>query len=160
VTEPGAPKLSREQHIYPIGSFVKITHAMGLIVGATAAIAGMASPAFAATPAPPLTVDSMKAKVDTKAEHITAKLQALQTRLATKPKLVAAKVTLQADITKALADTAAWRTQADAAVTKAGVRACDAAHQTVKADVVKLHADLATANATKKTTATVPSASH
>jgi len=124
---------------------MKIFRAAGLIVGATTVVVGLAGPAFATTPEPPRTVESMKAKVDTKAAHITAKLQALQTRLATKPKLAAAKTTLQADITKALADTATWRAQVDAATTKAGIRAADPAHVVVKADLAKLHTDLTTA---------------
>jgi Skp family chaperone for outer membrane proteins len=130
---------------------MNIVRAAGLIVGVTVAVGGLAGPAFAATPEPPRTVDSMKAKVDGKAQHITAKLQALQSRLATKPKLAAARTTLQADITKALADTATWRTQVDAATTKDGIRAADPAHQTVKADLVKLQADLAAAKGATKT---------
>ena len=130
---------------------MKIVRTLGLVIGATAAVAGLAGPAFAATPQPPRTVDELKAKVDTKAQHITAKLQTLQARLATKPKLTAAKATLQADITKALADTAAWRQQTDAATTKVGIRAAATAHQTVKTDLAKLHADLATAKGTKTT---------
>jgi Skp family chaperone for outer membrane proteins len=130
---------------------MKIVRTLGLVIGATAAVAGMAGPAFAATPQPPRTVEDLKAKVDTKADHITAKLQALQAKLATKPKLTAARTALQADITKALADTAAWRRQTDAATTKAGVRAAATAHQAVKADLAKLHADLATAKGTKAT---------
>src|SRR3954454_20416758 len=112
---------------------MKTMRFVGLLVGATAAVAGVASPASAATPAPPRTVDSLKAKVDAKAEHITAKLQALQGRIAGKPQLAPARATLQADITKALADTVAWRTQVDAATTKAGIRAAGNAHLAVKA---------------------------
>lgn len=129
---------------------MRIVRALGLVVGATAALTGVAGPAFAATPEPPRTVDTMKAKVDAKAQHITAKLQALQSRIDSKPKLSAAKATLQADITKALADTATWRKQTDAATTKAGVRAADAAHQAVKADLAKLHTDLGTAKGVAK----------
>lgn len=129
---------------------MRIVRALGLVVGATAALTGVAGPAFATTPEPPRTVETMKAKVDAKAEHITAKLQALQSRIGSKPKLASAKATLQADITKALADTAAWRTQTDAATTKAGVRAADAAHQAVKADLAKLHTDLGTAKGLDK----------
>jgi predicted nucleic acid-binding Zn-ribbon protein len=132
---------------------MNIIRAAGLIVGTTVAAAGLAGPAFAAAPAtpePPRTVDSMKAKVDAKAAHITAKLQAMQTKLAAKPKLAAAQSTLQADIAKALADTATWRSQTDAATTKEGVRAAGAAHQAVKADLAKLHADLTAAKGAKK----------
>lgn len=128
---------------------MKLVRAAGVIVGVTMAVAGLAAPAFAATPEPPRTVETMRAKIDTKADHITAKLQALQTRLATKPKLAAARTILQADIAKALADTAAWRKQADAAATKEGIRAADPAHQAVKADLAKLHTDLTTAKGTK-----------
>jgi len=131
---------------------MKIVRTAGLIVAATAALTGVAGPAFAATattPEPPRTVDSLKAKVDAKATHITAKLTALQTKLATKPKLAAARTTLQADITKALADTAAWRKQVDAATTKDGIRAADPAHEAVKADLTKLQTDLAAAKGTK-----------
>jgi hypothetical protein len=127
---------------------MKVVYVVGLALGAIVAGAGMATPAFAATPEPPRTVEAMKAKVDTKADHITAKLQALQNRLAAKPKLAAARTMLQADITKALADTAAWRKQVDAAATKAGVRAADPAHQAVKVDLAKLHTDLAAAKKT------------
>lgn len=127
---------------------MKIVRAVGLIIGATAAVAGLAGPAFAATPEAPRTVDSMKAKVDTKAAHITAKLQAMQTKLAAKPKLAAARTILQADIAKALADTAAWRRQVDVATTKAGILAAAPAHQAVKADLAKLHADLTSAKGT------------
>jgi Skp family chaperone for outer membrane proteins len=124
---------------------MRIALTAALVGAATAALAGMAGPAFAVTPAPPRTVESLKAQVDAKAEHITSKMQALQTRLATRPKLAAAMTTLQADISKTLADTATWRKQVDAATTKAGVRAADPAHQVVKADLAKLHSDLATA---------------
>ena len=121
---------------------MKTVRTVAVILGATIAVTGLAAPAFAATPEPPRTVDTLKARVDTKANHITAKLQALQTRLATKPKLAAARTLLQADITKALADTATWRKQVDAATTKAGIRAADPAHQAVKVDLAKLLADL------------------
>jgi uncharacterized pyridoxal phosphate-containing UPF0001 family protein len=109
---------------------------------------GAATPAFAATPT---TVAGVRARADAKAQHITAKMQALQSRLATRPQLAGAKSTLQADITKVLADTAAWRRQVDAATTMAGVRAADPAHRTVKADLAKLHTDLGAAKATKTT---------
>jgi hypothetical protein len=69
----------------------------------------------------------------------------MQSRLAAKPKLSAARTTLQADITKALADTATWRTQTDAATTKAGILAAKPAHEAVKADLAKLDADLTAA---------------
>jgi hypothetical protein len=118
---------------------------VGILVGATAAVAGVAGPAVAATPGPPRTVVSLKARVDAKAAHITAKLQALRVRIAGKPQLVAARATLQADIVKTLVDTAAWRRRVDAATTKAGIRAADTAHQIVKADLAKLHRDLAAA---------------
>jgi hypothetical protein len=123
---------------------MKIVGAIGLVVGATVAVMGLAGPAFAGTAVTPAprTVDSMKAT------HLTAKLTAMQTKLAAKPKLAGSMTTLQADITKALADTAAWRKQVDAATTKAGVLAADPAHQVVKADLVKLHTDLATAKTT------------
>jgi hypothetical protein len=128
---------------------MRLARAFGFIVVATAA-AGIGSPAFAATPKPPPpTVSSIKLKVDTKAQHITAKLQALQVRIATKPKLASAKATLQADINRALVDTTAWRRKVDAATTKAGIRACDPAHRVVKADLAKLHADLTAAKGTK-----------
>jgi hypothetical protein len=130
---------------------MKITHAVGLIAGAGAAIAGLATPAFAATPAPPPTVDSIKAKIDANADRIMATLQALQTRIDAKPAFAAAKAALQADIVKTVADTAAWRKQADAATTLAAIRACSAAHQIVKADIAKLHADVAAAKGTKTT---------
>jgi hypothetical protein len=121
------------------------------LVGAAAAVAvGVAGPAFATTPAPPRTVASVKAQADAKAQHITSKMQSLQGRLATRPKLAAAKTVLQADITKTLTDTAAWRTQVDAATTIAGIRAADPAHQVVKADLAKLHADLTAAKGTTK----------
>jgi hypothetical protein len=128
-----------------MGYEMKSVRVIGLLVGVTAAVAGVAGPAFAATPAPPRTVASLKARVDAKAEHITAKLQAMQSRIAGKPQLAAARAILQADIIKALADTAAWRQRVDAATTKAGIRAADPAHQIVKADLAKLHADLAAA---------------
>jgi hypothetical protein len=127
---------------------MKVICAVGLTLGAIVAGAGMATPAFATTPEPPRTVEIMKAKVDTKADHITAKLQALQNRLATKPKLAAARTILQADITKALTDTAAWRKQVDVATTKAGIRAADPVHQAVKVDLAKLHTDLTAAKKT------------
>jgi hypothetical protein len=130
---------------------MKITHTVGFIVGAGAVVAGLATPAFATTPQPSPTVDSIKVKVDANADRITTKLQALQTRIGAKPELAAAKVTLQADIDKTLADTIAWRKQADAATTLAGIRACGPAHQTVKADLAKLHADVAAAKGVTKT---------
>jgi Skp family chaperone for outer membrane proteins len=128
---------------------MKTFRAFALVLGTTAAVTGMAAPAFAMTPQPPRTAETMKAKVDAKADHITAKLQAMQTKLIAKPKLAASRTLLQADITKALADTAAWRKQVDAATTKDGIRAADSAHRTVKADLVKLHADLTAAKGTK-----------
>src|SRR5690348_9099528 len=101
-----------------MGYEMRAIRVVGILVGATAAVAGVASPAVAATPDPPRTVASLKARVDAKAAHITAKLQALQVRIAGKPQLVAARATLQADIIKTLVDTAAWRRQVDAATTK------------------------------------------
>ncbi len=86
--------------------------------------------------------------MDAKAQHITAKMQAQQSRLA-RPVLAAAKNTLQADIIKILADTATWRRQVDAATTMAGVRAADPSHRTVKADLAQLRTDLAAAKSTK-----------
>jgi Skp family chaperone for outer membrane proteins len=128
---------------------MRIALTAALAGAATAALAGMAGPAFAVTPAPPRTVESLKAQVDAKAEHITSKMQALQTRLASRPKLAAAKTALEADISKTLADTDTWRKQVDAATTKAGIRAADPAHQAVKADLAKLHSDLANAKGAK-----------
>jgi hypothetical protein len=131
---------------------MKIRHIIGLVAAAGAMTAGLATPAFADTPAPASapkpTVDSIKARVDATADHITTRLQALQTRIGKKPALAAAQATLQADITKTLADTAAWRKQADAATTIAEIRACAPARQTLKADLAKLHADVAAAKGT------------
>ncbi len=126
---------------------MKIALTVALIGTATAALASVAGPAFAApqTTPPVRTVASVKAQADAKAAHITTKMQSLQALLATRPKLAAAKTTLQADITKTLADTATWRQQVDAAVTLAGILAADPAHKVVKADLAKLHADLKTA---------------
>lgn len=135
---------------------MRITAAV-LFVGVVAATVGsVAGPAFATTPTPaaatpPRTVASVKARVDAKAAHITSKLQALQGRLATRPNLDKAKATLQADITKALADTDTWRKQVDAATTMDAINAANSAHQTVKADLAKLHADLAAAKGATKT---------
>jgi hypothetical protein len=134
---------------------MKIRHIIGLVAGAAAMTAGLATPAFADTPgpatAPKPTVDSIKARVDTIADHITTKLQALQTRVAAKPVFAAAQASLQADITKTLADTAAWRKQADAATTIAEIRACGPARQTLKDDLAKLKADVAAAKGTTTT---------
>jgi len=130
------------------GTFVKIALTVAMISATTCAVIGLAGPAFATTPQPPRTVDSVKARVDAKAKHITDKMQALQGRL-TRPKLAPAKTTLQADITKVLADTAAWRKQIDGATTLAGIQVAAPAHQAVKADLSKLRADLAAARGTK-----------
>jgi hypothetical protein len=121
---------------------MKIALTVALIGTATAALASVAGPAFATTPTPIRTVASVKAQADAKAAHITTKMQSLQALLATRPKLAAAKTTLQADITKTLADTATWRQQVDAAATLAGILAADPAHKVMKADLAKLHADL------------------
>jgi L-2-hydroxyglutarate oxidase LhgO len=107
---------------------------------------GTAAPALAATPK---TLTGVQARVDAKAEHITAKMQTLRVRLAAKPYAATAKNTLQADITRVLADTATWRRQVDTATTMTGIRSADPAHQTVKADLAKLHTDLAAAKKTK-----------
>jgi hypothetical protein len=112
----------------------------------TAGAVGAAAPAVAATPN---TVAGVQARVDAKAQHITAKVQSLRGRLATRPYAATAKNTLLADITKVLADTATWRRQIDAATTMTGVRSADPAHQTVKVDLAKLHTDLAAAKKTK-----------
>jgi hypothetical protein len=128
---------------------MRIALTAALVGAATAALAGMAGPAFAVTPEPPRTVETLKAQADAKAQHITSKMQALQSRLASRPKLAAAKTTLQADISKTLADTATWRKLVDAAATKAGIRAADPAHQAVKVDLAKLHSDLANAKGAK-----------
>jgi hypothetical protein len=141
---------ARNERYNRLDTIVKIALAAAVVGVATAAIAGVDGPAFAATPAPPRTVASVKAQVDAKALHITTKMQALQGRLATRPKLAAAKTTLQADITKILTDIGTWRTQVDAATTIAGIRAADPAHQVVKADLAKLHVDLAAAKGTTK----------
>jgi hypothetical protein len=61
---------------------VKITHAIGIIVGAGTAITSLA-------------VDGTKVKVDVKAEHMTAKLGVLRARISIKSVLAAAKSTLQ-----------------------------------------------------------------
>lgn len=130
---------------------MNIVRMLGTIAVATAAAVGAAAPAFATTPEAPQTVADVKARVDGKAQHISAKMQALQSRLTARPHLAAAQNTLQADITKILADTATWRQQIQTATTMAGIRAADPAHQAVKADLVKLHTDLEAAKATKTT---------
>jgi hypothetical protein len=61
---------------------VKITHAIGIIVGAGAAVTSFA-------------VDGTKVKVDVKAEHMTARLAVRRARISIKPALAAAKSTLQ-----------------------------------------------------------------
>jgi hypothetical protein len=127
---------------------MRITHAIATVAAVTAAALGAAAPAFATTPKKQ-TVAGVQARVDAKAQHIAAKMQTLQSRLATRPRLAAAKKILQPDITKILADTTTWRHQIDAATTMAGIRSADPAHKTVKADLAKLHTDLAAAKATK-----------
>jgi hypothetical protein len=130
---------------------MRIARTLGTIAALTAAAVGTATPAFATTPKTPQTVAGVQARVNAKAEHITAKMQTLQSRLTTRPALNAARNTLQADITKVLADTVTWRRQIDAATTMAGIRSADPAHQTVKTDLAKLHTDLAAAKAKKNT---------
>ncbi len=130
---------------------MKIVRTVLVTVALSTLAAGAAAPAFAATPTTPTTpktVASVRARVDAKAQHITAKMQAQQSRLG-RPALAAAKNTLQADITKVLADTATWRRQVDAATTMADVRAADPRRRTVKADLAKLRTDLAAAKSTK-----------
>ncbi|AEV87089.1 hypothetical protein ACWT_6072 [Actinoplanes sp. SE50] len=122
------------------------------LIGATAAAAvAAAGPVFAATPSskPARTLSSMQAAVDTKAQHIAAKMQTVQAKVASKPHFAASKTILLADITKTVSDTAAWRKQVDSATTKAGVIAANPAHQAVKEDLAKLRADLAAAKTAK-----------
>jgi hypothetical protein len=128
---------------------MRIARTLGTIAAVTAAAAVTATPACATTPKTPQTVAGVQARVDAKAEHITAKMHTLQSRLATRPALNAARNTLQADITKVLADTVTWRRQVDAATTMAGIRSAGPAHRTVKDDLAKLHIDLAAAKAKK-----------
>jgi hypothetical protein len=125
---------------------MRFARTLGTVAAATAVAVGAAAPAFATTPMPQ-TVAAVHTRVDAKAQHITTKMQALQSRLTSRPALTAAKDILQADITKILADTATWRQQVAAATTMAGIRAADPAHRLVKADLVKLHTDLAAAKA-------------
>ena len=132
---------------------MKIARILGAVAVATVAAAGAAAPAFASTSEVPQNVAAVQTRVGVKAQHITAKMQALQSRLTAKPHLNAARNTLQADITKVVSDTNAWRQQIAAATTMAGVRAADPAHQAVIADLVKLRTDLAAAKGTKTTTA-------
>ncbi len=127
---------------------MRITVAFGTIAAATSVLVGAAAPAFASTPPAPRTVAGVQARVDAKAQHITAKMQTLQSRLAGKPKLSDARVNLQADITKVLAATDAWRKQVHAASTMAGIRAAEPAHTSLKSDLAKLHTDLVSAKAT------------
>jgi hypothetical protein len=132
---------------------VKIARILGTVAVATVAAAGAAAPAFASTSEVPQNVAAVQTRVGVKAQHITAKMQALQSRLTTKPHLNAVRNTLQTDINKVVTDTNAWRQQIAAATTMAGVRAADPAHQAVIADLVKLRTDLAAAKGTKTTTA-------
>jgi hypothetical protein len=130
---------------------MKIARTIMITAALTTLTVGVSAPAFATTPKTRPTVADVQKRVDAKAQHITAKVQTLQSHLATRPHLAAAKNTLQADINKVLADTAAWRRRVDAATTMAGVRAADSAHRTVKADLAKLHTDLAAAKPAKPT---------
>ena len=77
---------------------MKITHAIGIIVGAGAAVTSFA-------------VDGTKVKIDVKAEHMTARLAVRRARISIKPVPAAAKSTLpgrhQAGLAKLHADLAA-----------------------------------------------------
>lgn len=132
---------------------MKIARILGTVAVATVAAAGAAAPAFASTSEVPQNVAAVQTRVGVKAQHITAKMQALQSRLTTKPHLNAVRNTLQTDINKVMSDTSAWRQQIAAATTMAGVRAADPAHQAVIADLVKLRTDLTAAKGAKTTTA-------
>jgi hypothetical protein len=126
------------------------------IVGTAAAVAlatagATSTIAYASTPTK--TVASVHAHVDARAQHITAKMQALKPRITANTRLSAAsKTMLFADISKIVTDTATWRRQIDAATTMVAIKAATPAQKAVLADLTKLRADLKTAHATKVTT--------
>ncbi|MDT4992448.1 MAG: hypothetical protein QOH97_2340 [Actinoplanes sp.] len=135
---------------------MKIIRILGLLGAAGAATVGaatatstaaFAAPASVAT-TPAHTVDGVHSHVSERARSITTNLTELRTRITANPRLTAAaKKTLQADITKALADTATWQTRIAAATTMTAVRAAGPARAAVIADLTTFRTGLAAARA-------------
>jgi hypothetical protein len=135
---------------------MKIIRTLGLLGAAGAATLGAATAtstgAFAAPAAvattPAHTVQGVKSHVSERTRSITTNLTEMRTRIPANRRLTAAaKATLQADITKALADTATWQTRIAAATTMTAVRAAGPARDAVTADLSRFRTDLAAARA-------------
>ena len=127
---------------------MKITRNLGIVgLAAVAALTATGAPAYAKT-TPSHTVEGVHAHVGTRAQHITAKMTALKTKITAKAHFsAAAKTLIYADISKVVADTAAWRRQIDAATTMPAIRAATPARDTVMKDIAKLRTDLKAAKA-------------
>ena len=126
---------------------MKTARRFGIVgLAAAAALGFTTTAASAATEPPKRTVASVQTHVNARALHIIAKMRTLQPRVAANRHFTAAaKATIQADITKVLTDTSAWRTKIASATTLAAVQAAAPARRAVLLDVAKLRADLAAA---------------
>jgi len=127
---------------------MKITRSLGIVgLAAAAALTATGAPAYAKT-TPSHTVEGVHAHVGARAQHITAKMQALKIKITGKAHFsAAAKTLINADITKVVADTATWRRQIDAATTMPAIRAAAPARQAVMNDLTKLRTDIKAAKA-------------
>jgi hypothetical protein len=134
---------------------MKIVRRVSLFGLVTSAVVGVAAPAAFASQSPPRrTVASVQTHVDDRAKHITAKMQALQVRVAANKNINAtAKAVVQADIAKVLNATTQWRKLIDAAASMTAVRAAAPAQHAVVVDLAQLRTDLIAAHQQKASVA-------